>query len=165
MQKDGDRPMRRLRERLCLGDASRDVVRMIEGDERDAERREQMLRHAAAFRLPRIPLTEVAAMTDQHQQRDAIQLGARDDPVDRGEEAVVLHQHRRFAAGEVRAGRDADPFLFLGEPHQDHPRIVLGHSNEVDQPRFWQGRDEPDPAPPEGVVDQPGVRDRDRHLL
>ena len=67
-------------------------------------------------------------------------------------------------AGEVRAGRDADPFLFLGEPDQRHPRIVLGHSDEVDQPGFRQRRDEPDPARPERVVDQPGVSGRDGHF-
>ena len=112
-----------------------------------------------------IALAEVAAMADQHQQRDAVQLRARDDAVDRGEEAVVLHQHRRLAAGEVRAGRDADPFLFLGEPDERHLRIVLGHPDEVDQPGLRQRRDEPDPARLEGVVDEPGVGGRDRHGL
>ena len=77
---------------------------------------------------------------DQHQQRNPIELRARDDAVHRGEKAVVLHQHRRLHAGQVRARRDADAFLLLRQAHERHLRIVLGHPDEMHQPRLRQRR-------------------------
>ena len=51
----------------------------------------------AALGLPRIALAERSALADQHEQRNPVQLRARDDAVDRREKAVVLHQHRGAA--------------------------------------------------------------------
>ena len=97
-----------------------------------------MLGDAAAFGLPRIALAELAAMADQHQQRNAIELRARDDAVDRREKAVVLHQHRGLDAGEMRARRDADAFLFLREADEGHVGIVFRHADEMHEPRLGQ---------------------------
>ena len=127
--------------------------------DRNAERPQQRLGHAAALGLPGVALAEVAAIADQHQQRDPVELRQRDDAVDCREEAVVLHQHRGLDAGQVRAGGDADRLLFLGEAHQRHIRVVVGHADEVHQPGLRQGRNDLHVARLEGVVDQLGVGD------
>ena len=69
------------------------------------------------------------------------------------EKAVVLHQHRRLDAGQVRARRDADPFFFLREANQRHLGIVFRHPNQMHQPGFRQRRHEPDARGLERVVD------------
>ena len=125
--------------------------------------RSTILGDAAALGLPGVALAELAAIADQHQQRNAVELRARDDAVDRREEAVVLHQHRRLDAGQVRAGRDADALFLLGQADQGHLRIVLGHADQVDEPRLGQRRQQPDAARLQRVVDELGVRSRDGH--
>ena len=76
-------------------------------------------------------------------------------PLIDGEEAVVLHQHRRLHAGEVRARRDADAFLFLRQPHQDHLGIVFGQADQVHEPRLRQRRHQANAARLQRVVDEP----------
>ena len=76
---------------------------------------------------------------------------------------MVLHQHRRLDARQMRAGRDADPLFFFREANEDHLRIVFSHPHQVHEPRFRQRRDEPHPARFERVIDQPGIRRRHRH--
>jgi hypothetical protein len=58
------------------------VLRIVQQPERDPERVQQILGHAAAFGLPRVALAELAAVTDEHQERNAIQLRAGDNRVD-----------------------------------------------------------------------------------
>jgi hypothetical protein len=65
---------------------------------------------------------------------------------------VVLHQHGRPHTRQVRAGRDPDAFFLLGQAHERHVRVVLGHPDEVDEPRLGQGRHQPDAAGFERVV-------------
>ena len=48
----------------------------------------------------------------------------RDDAVDRGQEAVVLHEQDMPLAGEVRARRDADGLLFLRDLNQPDVGIL-----------------------------------------
>ena len=114
----------------------RDVLRIVQEHERDPERAQQILGHAAAFGLPRIALAEFAPMADEHQERNAIELRTGDNPVDRREEAVVLHQHGRPRPGQVRAGRDTHALFFLRQPDENHVRIVLSHADEVHEPRL-----------------------------
>src|SRR6185436_18277223 len=113
-----------------------------------------MLGDATALRLPRIALTELAAVADQHQQRNAIELRARHDPVHRRKEAMVLHQHRGLHAGEVRPSRDADAFLLLREADEGHRRILFRHANEVHEPRLRKRGDDPHADGLEALVDQ-----------
>jgi hypothetical protein len=129
------------------------VVLAVEIRERDPERAQQIFRYAPAFRLPRIALAELTAIADEHQQRDLVQLRARDDAVDRGEESVVLHQHRGLRAGQMGAGRDPDAFFFLRKANERHLRIVFRHPNQVHEPRLGQRRHQPDAARLQGVVD------------
>src|SRR5215475_10815299 len=122
-----------------------------------------MYGHAAAFSLPWIPLTEFTAVADEHQERNPIELRAADDAIDGREKAVVLHQHGRLDAGEVRARRDADAFLLLGEANERHLLVLLRHSNEVDEPCLRQRRNDPHAGVLETLVNQLRIGLRDRH--
>ena len=54
----------------------------------------------------------------------------------------------------MRAGGDADALLLLGQPHERHVGVLLRHTDEVDEPRLGQGRDQTDTARLEGVMDE-----------
>ena len=117
-----------------------------------------------ALGLPGILLPEAATVRDQHQQRNLVEERNAHDAVDRLEEAMVLHQHRRLHAGEVRASRHADALFLLGQPDQRHLGILVGHSDQVHQPGFGQSADHPDTHTLDGVVDQLRVRHGNRHV-
>ena len=104
---------------------------------------EDVARVPTPLGLPGIGLAEMPAVADQHEQRDLVQQGARHDAVDGLKETVVLHQHRRANPGEVSSRGDADPLFLLGQSHQRHVRIVLGHANEVYEPGLWKRRHDP----------------------
>src|SRR5712691_5217720 len=87
----------------------------------------------------------------------------RDDAIDGGEKAVILHEHRGLDAGKMRACGEADAFLFLGEADESHLRIVFGDLNEVHEPGFREGRKELDAAGFEGLVDELRIFERDGH--
>ena len=74
-------------------------------------------------------------------------------PLIDGEEAVVLHQHGRLHAGQVRAHGNADAFFFLGQPHERDVRIVVGEPDQVHEPGFRQRRDQAHAAVLQGVED------------
>ena len=138
-------------------DALRHVIRRVESRVRNAQRVEHVFGDPATLGLPRVALAELSAMTDQHQQWNAIELRAGHDAVHRREKSVVLHQHRRLHSGEVRARRDADALLFFGESNERHFRIVLGHSNQMHEPRFGERRDDAHSDVFERLVDQFGA--------
>src|SRR5712691_6633501 len=87
----------------------------------------------------------------------------RDDAIDGGEKAVILHEHRGLDAGKMRACGEADAFLFLGEADESHLRIVFGDLNEVHEPGFREGRKELDAAGFEGAVNELRIFERDGH--
>jgi hypothetical protein len=125
--------------------------------ERNTQRAEQILGHGSAFGLPRIAFAELAAVTDQHEEWNAVQLRTRDDAVDRCEKPVILHEHCRLHAGQVRAGRNADALLLFGEAHENRVRVFVGKPHQMHQPGFRQRRDEADTAGFERVVNQLGM--------
>ena len=84
-------------------------------------------------------------------------------PLIDGEEAVVLHQHRRLHAGQVRAHRDADAFFFLGQPDERDVRVVVGQPDQVHEPRLGQRRHQPDAAGLERIEDDLRIGRRNRH--
>src|SRR5690349_15282428 len=76
---------------------------------------------------------------------------------------MVLHQHRRLDPREMGSGRDPHPLLFLGQPDQDHLRILLRQADQMHEPRLGKHREQPDPVRLEGVIDHLGVERGDRH--
>ena len=72
----------------------------------------------------------------------------RDDAVHRGQEAVVLHQQDMPLAREVRAGGDADGFLFFRDLDQPDVGILLGLLQQEPEPRLGQRRERRDARRP-----------------
>src|ERR1051326_8714899 len=98
-----------------LANSLLDRIHTLQTEVRNVKRAKEWLSDMASLRLPGIGLAEAAAIADEHEQRNAIEKGKRNDAVDGGEESVVLHEHGGVSAGEVGAGRDANPFFFLGQ--------------------------------------------------
>src|SRR5437016_5308287 len=75
-----------LHDALPISDACRDVIGVREAFVRDTQALEQGFGHPAALRLPGVPLPKLPPVADQHQEGDLVEVGQRDNPVDRSEE-------------------------------------------------------------------------------
>ena len=122
------------------------MIGMVEKHIRNSQGSQDILGDGAAFRLPRVALAELASITDEHQQRDAIQLSARHDGVDRCEKPMVLHQQRRLHTGEMGASRDPDALFFFRESNERHVGVVLSETDQMDEPGLRQRRHQTDAA-------------------
>ena len=80
-------------ESLRVGNAALHGCRIGKAVIADSQCPQQRLGDAAALGLPRIALAKVSTMADQHEQRNAVELGEGDNAVDAGQEPMVLHQH------------------------------------------------------------------------
>src|SRR5437667_9634661 len=69
---------------------------------RDVHGAKQRLGDVAALRLPGIALAKRAAIGDEHQQRDFVEMREGDYAVDGGEKSMSLDEHGGLDAGKVR---------------------------------------------------------------
>jgi len=74
---------------------------------------------------------------------DLVVGGRGNDRISGGGGDDTLHGGR--GADIVTGGRDADTLFFLGETHQRHLRILVGHPDQVNEPGLGQRRHQPDP--------------------
>src|SRR4051812_42553479 len=111
--------------------------------DRDPERAQDAFGDDASAGVPRVRLAPVAAVCDEHAERDVIELRERDDAVHRAEEAVVLHEEDMWYAGEVRSGCDTDRFFLLRHLDQRHVRLFLDALEKETEPRLGQCRHGP----------------------
>lgn len=151
-------------ESVGLADALFDGVGSVEERIRNVQSAEERLGDVASLSLPRVALAKGAAIADEHQERNFVEMGEGDDAVDGGEEAVVLHEHGGFDAGEMRAGGEANAFFFLGETDESHLWIVFSDVDQVDEPGFRKSGKQLDAARFERAVDELRIFERDGHV-
>jgi hypothetical protein len=127
------------------------------GDVQPVESRPECLTHPD---LNGVELAELAALADQHQQRDLVRDRQRAEDVGGVAEAAVLHQQRAMLAAQVGASEDADPFLFTGRAEDVEILVVDGAPEQLGQDRIGDVDDHLDLVRPEAF--EHDVRPRHR---
>jgi len=62
-------------------------------------------------------VAHITCVVDEQQDLDAELKRRGGETVSAVQQAAVLHQHRRLLSGQVRAGANADAFLFTSDRH------------------------------------------------
>jgi hypothetical protein len=103
--------------------ARNDIVGMFCSQHDYPHRLQHRFHRLAHGELPGITLAELAPHRDQRQQREAASLSERQH-IDAVPDARGLHQQHGPLAAEVSTRDHGDAFLFGGQRHRMHVRIV-----------------------------------------